>query len=102
LTPSFAERIVARVKPESFEPGTRQIVRFARVKNYAEQKPFIPFRIVTRSGRAYDVPTADHIGFLGLLRRIEVIHDDFSSTGIHALHVSTIEPLRRSRRKRAA
>jgi hypothetical protein len=59
---------------------------------------------VTSSGRAYDVPTADHIGFLPLSRLIQVIHDDFSTTEIHALHVASIEPLRRTRvrRKRAA
>jgi hypothetical protein len=89
------------MNPESFEPGTPPTVLFARVRKRAERRPFVRFRIVTTSGRAYDVPTADHIGFLPLSRIIEVIHDDFSSTDIHALHVSSIQPLRRARRKRA-
>jgi hypothetical protein len=90
------------MNPESFEPGTPQTVLFARVRKYAEQKPFVPFRIVTTSGRTYDVPTAEHIGFMPLLRLIMVADDDFGSTDIHALHVAAIEPLRRVRRKRAA
>ena len=62
----------------------------------------MPFRIVTTSGRAYDVPTVDHIGFLPLLRIIMVADDSFGSTDIHALHVAAIEPLRKIRRPRAA
>ena len=87
---------------ESFEPGTPQTVLYARVRKRAEQRPFVPFRIVTTSGKSYDVPTVDHIGFLALLRIIMVADDNCGSTDIHALHVSAIEPLRKSRRARAA
>src|SRR5206468_2157372 len=89
------------VNPESFEPGTSQTVLFARVKMYAEQRPFMPFRIVTTSGRTYEVPTVDHIGFLPISRMILIGFDSGESVDIHALHISAIEPLRRSRRKRA-
>jgi hypothetical protein len=90
------------MNPESFEAGTPQTVLFARVKKHAERTPFEPFRIVTTSGQAYDVPTSDHVGFLPLLRIIMVADDSFGSTDIHALHVASIEPLRRMKRKRAA
>lgn len=84
--------------PESFEPGTPQTVLFARVKKHIERRPFVPFRIVTTSGRAYDVPTVDHVGFLPILRMILVGYDSGESVDIHALHVASIEPLRKRRR----
>jgi hypothetical protein len=91
------------MSPDQPEAGTPQTVLFARVRKHAEQRPFVPFRIVTTSGRSYDVPTADHIGFLPLTRMIIVADDNFGSAEIFALHVASIEPLRRSRgRKRAA
>lgn len=68
----------------------------------AEQRPFVPFRIVTTSGRTYDVPTVDHVGFLNISRMILIELDNFESVNIHALHVAAIEPLKRSRRRRAA
>jgi hypothetical protein len=58
------------VNPESFEPGTPQTVLFARVKEHLARKPFVPFRIVTSSGRAYDVPTPDHAALFPILRMI--------------------------------
>lgn len=85
------------------EAGTPQTVLFARVKKYVEQRPFVPFRIVTTSRRAYDVPTVDHVGLLPVSRMILVGFDNGESVDIHALHVASIEPLRRARgRKRAA
>ena len=90
------------MNPESFEPGTPQTVLFARVRQRAEQRPFAPFRIVTTGGESYDVPTVDHVGFLPLLRMILVADDNLGSTDIHALHVAALEPLRKSRRARAA
>ena len=92
------------MSPASPEAGAPQTVLFARVRKYIDQRPFVPFRIVTTSGRAYDVPTADHVGVLPLTRMILVADDAGGSTDIYALHVASIEPLRpRSRpRKRAA
>jgi hypothetical protein len=88
------------VNPESPEAGTPQTVLFARVKEHLKRSPFVPFRIVTTSGRSYDVPTADHAGLLPVLRMIYVADDSGGQVDIHALHVASIEPLRR--RKRAA
>ena len=90
------------MNPESFESGTSQTVLFARVRKHVEQRPFTPFRIVTTSGRAYDVPTVDHVGLLTISRMILVGYDSGESVDIHALHVAAIEPLRRVRRKKAA
>ena len=88
--------------PESFQPGTPQTVLFARVKKHVEQRPFAPFRIVTTCGRAYDVPTVDHVGLLPISRMILVGYDTGESVDIHARHIASIEPVRRIRRKRAA
>ncbi len=88
--------------PELPDAGTPQTLMFARVRKHVERRPFAPFRIVTTSGRAYDVPTADHVGLLPLTRMILVAYDSGDSVDIPALHVAAIEPLRRLRRKRAA
>jgi hypothetical protein len=90
------------MSPDSSEAGTPQTVLFARMKKYVEQRPFVPFRIVTTSGRAYDVPTVDHVGLLPISRMILVGYDSGESVDIYALHVASIEPLRRRPRKRAA
>ena len=87
--------------PEPPEAGAPQTVLFARVRQHAKRTPFVPFRIVTTSGRSYDVPTADHIGFLDIARLILVWDDSAGATDIHALHVAAIEPLGRGKAKRA-
>jgi hypothetical protein len=87
--------------PEFPEAGTPQTVAFARVRKYVERRPFQPFRIVTTSGRVYDVPTVDHVGLLPWSRLILVAFG-VESIDIPALHVAAIEPLRRQRRRRAA
>lgn len=78
---------------ETPEPGIPQTVLMAAVRQRLARVPFEPFRIVTTSGRAYEVPTADHAGIVPLLRLIHIAHDDCSETQVHALHVSAIEPL---------
>jgi hypothetical protein len=88
------------MSPEMPEAGSPQTVIFARVKKRLNDTPFEPFRIVTSSGRAYDVPTADHAVVFPMLRLVIVADDRGGSTDIHALHVASIEPLRR--RGRAA
>lgn len=90
------------MSPELPEAGTPQTVLFARVKRHVEQRPFVPFRIVTTSGRAYDVPTVDHVGLLPISRMSLIGFDSGDSVDVHALHVAAIEPLRPVRRKRAA
>jgi hypothetical protein len=64
------------------------------------ETPFKPFRIVTTSGAAFDVPAADHASVLPKLRVIHVADDRYAYDEIHAFHVSSIETLRR--RKRSA
>jgi len=92
------------MNPEQPEAGALQTVLFARVKQRLERAPFVPFRIVTTSGRAYDVPTQDHAALFPMLRLIIVADDHGGSTDIHALHIAAIEPLprRRSRSAKAA
>ncbi len=96
-----ADHVANVMNPESFESGTPQTVLFARVRQRVEQRPFAPFRIVTTSGRAYDVPTVDHVGLLPISRMILVGYDSGESVDIHALHVAAIEPLRKRRSKAA-
>ena len=90
------------MSPEPPEAGAPQTVLFARVKQHLERAPFVPFRIVTTSGRSYDVPTADHAVLFPKLRLIIVADDFGGSVDIHALHVASIEPLRPRSRRRAA
>ena len=58
-----------------------------------------PFRIVTTSGRAYDVPTADHAVLHPMLRTVTLVDDSDGSLEIYSLHISTIERLKRRRGK---
>jgi len=94
--------MIVSVHPELPEAGSPQTVLFARVRKYLNQARFVPFRIVTSSGRAYDVPTADHAVLHPMLRMLIIADDSGGSVDIHTLHVAVIEPLRGNRRKRAA
>ena len=89
---------------ESSEAGAPQTVLFALIKDRLGRTPFEPFRIVTSSGKTYDVPTADHACPMPKLRTITVINDSDGQVEIHTLHVSAIESLRPrpGRRRRAA
>jgi hypothetical protein len=91
---------------EPDEPGSPQTVLFALLKQYLYQTPFQPFRVVTTSGRAYDVPTADHAGVVPKVRKLTIVDDSGREIDIHTLHVSAIERLvrlgRRGRSKKAA
>jgi hypothetical protein len=84
---------------ESFEAGSPQTVLFAEVRRRLLSTPFEPFRIVTTSGRAYNVPTADHASVLPPLRMIYLYDDRDGGVEIHALHIASIE--RRRKLKRA-
>ena len=86
--------------PEQPDAGAPQTVLFAKVRERLARIPFEPFRIVTTSGRAYKVPTADHAGTLPVLRLIHIANDTGGEVNIHAIHISAIEPL--PRRKRVA
>jgi hypothetical protein len=80
------------------EPGAPHTVLFAKIRERLNAVPFEPFKIITTSGRAYDVPTADHAGVVPILRTISVADDNGGSVEIHALHVASIERLRKRRR----
>jgi hypothetical protein len=81
-----------------FAPHT---ITFAKVRERLTRTPFEPFRLVTSSGKSYDVPTSDHGGTLGVARTILVARDDGASIEIPALHITAIEPLPKRRRRTA-
>ena len=89
---------ILRMDAEALEPGAPQTIIFARVREYLSRTPFLPFRIVTTSGRSYEVPTADHAVLFPMLRMIYIADDKGGQADIHALHVASIELLRRRRR----
>ena len=89
------------MRPELPEAGSPQTVLFARVKRYLSQSPFEPFRIVTTSGRAYEVPTADHASVFPMMRQLTIADDSGGLVEIHTLHVSSIEKLTRRRGRSA-
>jgi hypothetical protein len=69
----------------------------ALLKHHLEQVPFKPFRVVTTSGRAYEVPTHDHAVVFPMLRRLTIANDAGDFVDLHTLHISSIELLRRRR-----
>ena len=73
----------------------------ALLREYLNQVPFEPFRVVTTSGRAYDVPTADHAGLVPKLRRLTIVDDTGGTVEIYTLHVSSIERIKRRRGRSA-
>ena len=73
----------------------------ALIKRYLNRTPFEPFRVVTTSGRAYDVPTADHASVFPMLRQLTIADDTGGLVEIHTLHVSSIEKLTRRRGRTA-
>ena len=84
--------------PDHPEPGSPQTILFARIRERLARIPFEPFRIVTTSGRVYDVPTADHAGVVPVLRIVTIADDRGGDVDIHTLHVSAIESLRKRRK----
>ena len=90
------------MSPESPEAGAPQTVLFAKLKEHLLRTPFVPLRIVTTSGKAYEIPTADHAGLLPKLRLLTIVDDADGTIDIHTLHISAIESVRPKRRKRAA
>lgn len=85
------------------EAGTPRTVIFARIKQYLTRTPFEPFRVVATSGRAYEVPTADHAVLFPMTRELHIADDSGGLIELHTLHVSSIERLaRRGGRNRKA
>lgn len=75
------------------EPAAPHTVLFAQVRRRLYAVPFVPFRIVTTSGRAYDVPTSDHAGILPWRRMVIVATDRGGAVDIHGLHIASIEDI---------
>jgi len=73
----------------------------ALIKRYLNRTPFEPFRVVTTSGRGYEVPTADHASVFPMLRQVSIADDSGGLVEIHTLHVSSLEKLTRRRRSSA-
>jgi hypothetical protein len=76
-------------------------MRLALLRQHLNRTPFKPFRVVTTSGRAYDVPTADHAALFPMLRRLSIADDHGDLVELRTLHIASIETLRR-RRSRSA
>jgi hypothetical protein len=89
------------MSPELPEAGAPQTGLLARLKRHLNQSPFEPFRIVTTTGRAYEIPTADHAVLHPMLRTIIIADDSGGSVDIPTLHVSSIEMLKRRRTRPA-
>jgi hypothetical protein len=89
------------MSPHPSEPGSLHTVLFMLLKKCLAQTPFEPFRVVTTSGRAYDVPTADHAVLFPMLRRLSIADDHGGVVDIHTLHVAAIEQLKRRRNRSA-
>jgi len=83
------------------EAGAPQTVILALLKRHLNEAPFKPFRVVTTSGRAYDVPTADHAALFPMLRRLSIADDHGGLVDLHTLHIASIETLRRRRSRPA-
>lgn len=62
-----------------------------RIKTELEKSSFVPFTIVTTGGKAYRVPTPDHISVAPTVRSVIVWFDDDSNVAIPGLHISSVE-----------
>ncbi|MEZ6233606.1 MAG: hypothetical protein R3B68_05415 [Phycisphaerales bacterium] len=64
-----------------------------------QSEPFVPFRVVTSSGRAYDVTNPDLV--VPMKSRIFIALADDRSVMVSYLHVASIETLENGHAKRA-
>ncbi len=76
--------------PPEFNQTT---VMLAELNKRLNAAPFVPFAIVTSSGRSYDVPTPDHLTITRLLREVFVEKDDGTAVALNLLHIVAIERL---------
>lgn len=72
----------------SFDPST---VMLARIRTLQNATPFVPFVITVSDGRAYEVPSPDHVTVTRLLKEIVLEYDDCSILNINPLHVTGVE-----------
>ncbi len=61
------------------------------IREHLEARPFEPFNIVTTSGKAYPVPTAEHAGLNPKGTRVIAWADDGAGVTISGLHITSIE-----------
>jgi hypothetical protein len=76
--------------PREFNQNTLML---AELNKRLEAVPFVPFTIVTSSGKTYEVPTPDHLTITRLLREVLVEKDDGTAVTVNLLHVVAIERL---------
>lgn len=63
----------------------------ARIRTLQAATPFVPFVITMSDGRAYEIPTPDHVTVTRLLHEIVLEFDDCSILHLNALHVTGVE-----------
>lgn len=61
------------------------------VRDFLEERPFVPFTIVTTGGSRYRVATPDHSSISPPPRRVVVWTDSGGSVIISGLHVASVE-----------
>jgi hypothetical protein len=61
------------------------------VREYLEERPFVPFTIVTTGGSRYRVATPDHSSISPPPRRVIVWTDRGGAAIIAGLHVASLE-----------
>ena len=61
------------------------------IRQLLEARPFIPFSIVTNSGKHYRVATPDHASINPNQSRVIVYFDDDSHVATAPLHIASIE-----------
>ncbi len=76
--------------PPEFNQNTIMLGELNQRLNAA---PFVPFLIVTSSGKSSAVPTPDHLTITRLLHEVFVERDDGSADAINLFHVVAIERL---------
>ncbi len=63
----------------------------ADIRQFLEARPFVPFSIITSSGKNYRVATPDHVSINPKGTRVIVYFDDDSHVAITPLHISSLE-----------
>ncbi len=61
------------------------------IKELLEADPFVPFHVVSSSGRTYRVPTHDHASFSPTGKQLVIWFDDDGSVTLSALHIASVE-----------
>lgn len=76
--------------PPEFNPNTLMLAKLIEWHNAV---PFIPFLVVASSGKAYEVPTPEHLTITRLLREVHIEKDDGTAAMISPFHITAIERL---------